>query len=138
MKIKAEKPAETWQFSFRLAPSKIGGVGVFAVHDIPAEAKLIFFDRKVKAVFVPKKKVKNPLEKRMRQWFCVETDKGYFCPPDFRRMEIGYYLNHSDRPNAACVREDIYRTARRIKAGEEITIDYRQLDGAKQEIIRKF
>jgi len=42
---------------------------------------------------------------------------------DFARMSIGWYLNHSDSPNAYYANSSYY-AARNIKAGEEVTVDY--------------
>jgi SET domain-containing protein len=107
--------------SFILSPSKIHGVGVFAVHDIERDTKLRLFARNEKVKFVgrvPKEPFGN---------YCVPCLCGrYARPVDFGRMSIGWYLNHSVNPNA--IRRDYeYYAVRDIKAGEEITIDYRTL-----------
>jgi SET domain-containing protein len=46
----------------------------------------------------------------------------------FSHMHVGWYLNHSDQPNAHHERFK-YFASRDIDANEEITIDYRDLDG---------
>ena len=130
---------KTNQFSFRLAPSKISGVGVFAAHGIKKGTTLNFFNRKMKPVFIPNSPKIPLLKKKFFRWFCVETPKGFFCPRDFSQMEIGYYLNHSDQPNAFCVKDDAYRASHDIKINEEITINYKNLDQkAKQGLVRRF
>ena len=55
-----------------------------------------------------------------------EDGRGYYCPRSFTRVDVGWYLNHSDNPNAAHTDWE-YFALRPIKDGEEITIDYRTL-----------
>jgi SET domain-containing protein len=43
-------------------------------------------------------------------------------------MEVGWYLNHSFEPNAACKEPDEFYASRDITAGEEVLIDYNSLD----------
>lgn len=52
---------------------------------------------------------------------------GYWCPSDFRRMSLGWYLNHSETPTLIANGEE-YIAARDILPGEELTIDYGMLD----------
>lgn len=52
---------------------------------------------------------------------------GYSAPKNFNRMSIGWYLNHSDTPNAYHDENHVYYALRIIKNGEEITIDYNLL-----------
>lgn len=42
--------------------------------------------------------------------------------------KIGWYINHSREPNIHKIGEDHIVTSRAIKAGEEILIDYNQLN----------
>ena len=44
-------------------------------------------------------------------------------------INVSFYMNHSDKPNIDIVEDDTsdyygFRTNRRIKEGEELTIDY--------------
>jgi hypothetical protein len=56
--------------------------------------------------------------------YCIPlVDGSYICPADFGRMSIGWYLNPSDTPNAFH-KNYMYYAKRRIREGEEITIDY--------------
>ena len=48
-------------------------------------------------------------------------------PIDFGKMEIGWYLNHSYFPNTFHKEYHFY-ALKDIKAGEEITIDYNDLE----------
>jgi hypothetical protein len=53
----------------------------------------------------------------------VRDRDGYHCPRDWHRMSIGWYLNHSDRPNVA-MNGMRARATRAIPAGTELTVDY--------------
>jgi SET domain-containing protein len=67
------------------------------------------------------------------------SDDECLCPQQFDRMEIGWYINHSSRPNIAkksvvsnakAVRgskKRIIHAIREIKAGDEILMDYNRL-----------
>ncbi|MGD9152307.1 MAG: SET domain-containing protein [Gammaproteobacteria bacterium] len=108
------------EFSFILKPSPIRKVGVFATHDIPAGTR-VFAD------FSPRKmKIKDvPAEFRS---YCVFINKDECsCPERFDRMEIVWYINHSDKPNVTKTPEP-YRlvTTRDIRAGEEILINFNE------------
>ena len=113
--------SRTTERSFILSPSTIHGVGVFATHDIEQGTKLRLFARSEKVKFVGKKP-KAPFGNYYVPCLCGR----YGRPVDFGRMSIGWYLNHSDSPNAARS-EYKYYALRDIKTGEEITIDYRTL-----------
>lgn len=115
--------------SLRLAPSKIHGVGVFATKAfasgrlVPVWAAGHPDCRFVKHGEVPRG------EKKLFETWAVETAMGFHAPIDFSRMSLGWYLNHSTRPNLASKdRGETYRATRTILAGQELTIDYRKLD----------
>jgi len=115
---------QTDEFSFRLRPSTIHGVGVFANHDIDAGARLELFEDDTR--FLPE--APSEPAKRLLDALSVigEGGRGYYCPRSFTSTAIGWYLNHSDTPNAGHTDWD-YLALREIKDGEEITIDYRTL-----------
>jgi SET domain-containing protein len=46
-------------------------------------------------------------------------------------MEVGWFLNHSDKPNAYHENYEYY-ALRDIKEGEEITIDYNSLEESEE------
>lgn len=96
---------------------------MFAVHAIRKGTKLRLFpasDRVRRIRSLPRGK-----EQFLR--YCVEHEGTIYAPADFGRMSIGWYLNHSKRPNAHH-RNYVYFASRDIRAGEEITIDYRTLE----------
>lgn len=108
-----------------LKPSKIQGVGVFTTTKIRKGERPPLFARD----WVFRKKCTG----RQRH-FCVPTKLGgYYCPKNYHRMSIGWYLNDAPthinglrtRPN--CSSGTYPRALRHIQAGEELTIDYGKL-----------
>jgi len=110
----------------KAGPSPIHGVGVFAVTPI-AKGRTVKLWSREKLRFV-KKPLRGALGK-MALMFGVETERGFWCPKDFNRAEIGWYINHSDRPNMTYVNDITLRAMRAIKAGEELTVNYIELEG---------
>lgn len=128
------------EFSFMLKPSPLGGIGVFATHDIPSGTLL--FNQNSKHL-VRTLKIKDLPAEALK--YCVLiNDEECFCPERFDRMEIGWYLNHSAEPNIAKkdpsqiinTAEDFYNNREKhqlysikdIKAGDEILMDYNELN----------
>jgi hypothetical protein len=109
---------------FVLRPSAIEGIGVVTDYKIKKNEKMYLWgsNNDIRMIRYPKGK-----ERSMCIRFCVEVEPNiYCCPRSFNQMSIGWYLNHSDNPNAAIT--DKYAIAlRMINKGEEITIDYNTL-----------
>ncbi len=128
------------EFSFLLKPSPLGGVGVFCTHDIAADTLVFRHAHQLRILDI--KDVPGDFLK-----YCIYiSDKEVIAPEHFDRMEIGWFINHSSEPNIenrhpirnvqrANLLEmmtdmkvrSIY-TKRNISAGEEILIDYNNLD----------
>lgn len=109
----------------RLKRSRIHGVGVFAIRDIP-KGTYVFRGDKDKMVWV-KASATDRLDKevkRLYQGFCVSRDGKYGCPRNFNLLTPGWYLNHSRKPNMAADENYDFYSVRRIKKGEELTVDY--------------
>ena len=110
---------KTDEFSFRLKASNIGGVGVFALHDIDTDVMLALKTNEKVGIVRHKEDIPNELIE-----YCIANQDGtYTCPPEFNHMHLVWYLNHSNEPNAT-LRENAYHSTKPIKAGEEIVIDY--------------
>jgi len=113
----------------RLKPSKLHGVGVFAIRDIPKGTNLFPGDdsklswKKRSAL---KLNMLPPEIKKLYNQFCLIKDKGetYGCPSSFNLMTVSWYLNHSKNPNVGCDEDYNFFALRDIKAGEELTADY--------------
>lgn len=114
----------TDEFSFRLGVSSIHGIGVIANHDIDAGARLELFDEETRFL----EAAPSAAAKRLLDIYGVEGDggKGYYCPRSFTRIDVGWFLNHSETPNAGHVDWEYFALAP-IREGEEVTIDYRTL-----------
>ena len=111
---------------FVLRPSPIQGVGVFTTRDI-AEGEHLRLWQEEDWRFVPDAAAaRDPEMVELGETYCVRDEGGFWCPADFHRMSIGWYMNHSDRPNVRTSRELNYHyyAARDIAAGEEIVCDY--------------
>jgi hypothetical protein len=111
----------------RIRPSGRGGVGVFAIRDIP-RGSAIFYGDNDRIVWVSKQKLKRlPSEvRRLYDDFSIIKDEGrtYGCPVNFNRLTVPWYLNSSLSPNVGCDKHYRFFALRDIKCGEELTVDY--------------
>jgi hypothetical protein len=116
----------------QLRPSKIHGVGVFAIRPI-RKGTLIFPGdsdemRWVNAEDVPKAKCFRNLYERFA---IVKTGTSgqptrYGCPRNFDRLTMSWYLNDPrkrEKPNVWCDENYDFRALRNIKQGEELTVN---------------
>ena len=117
-----------------LKPSKIHGIGCFTVKEIrKGEVVKNLWDNK-DCKFVHNRRklficLKYPERKFLYETYCIKTTNGWWCPLDFRKISVAWYLNHSDKPNLASNDEGCtYYAIRNIKTGKELTIDYKKLD----------
>lgn len=117
-----------------LKPSKIHGVGCFTMGKIlKREVVKNLWDNKDYKFIHNRKKLllcsEHPEEEFLYETYCIETKNGKWCPLDFRRISTAWYLNHSNKPNIASNDEGrTYYAIRNINIGEELTIDYKDLD----------
>jgi SET domain-containing protein len=111
----------------RIQPSKIHGVGVFAIRRIE-KGTYIFPNDKAQIVWLKKRALKQlPRSiKRLYDDFCIIKNGGesYGSPVNFNNMTTSWYLNHSPKPNVGCDKHFDFFAMRNIKAGEELTVDY--------------
>lgn len=110
----------------RLKPSKIHGVGVFAIRDIPADAPVFNPEEPVEEEFIVSKKEVEKLDpeiQKLYQDFCVDQGDCFNGPDNFDLVAVAWYVNHSKNPNVK-YEDDNFVSLRKIKKGEEITADY--------------
>jgi len=110
----------------RIGRSRVHGVGVLAICDIPAGTRL-FAGEDERVAWVSLAAVRR-LPRHVRQLyhdFGILWDQWLGVPRTFNMLSVGWYLNHSDRPNVAADDDGRFHTLRRIKRGEELTADYR-------------
>lgn len=108
-----------------IGPSKIHGVGVFALRDIPEGSKL-FADMTPRLYDLPHKEFQNLLPEIAQyiiERFPTVVKGSLFGYPDTR---VVAFMNHSDKPNYDAINDVVLR---QIEKGEEITEDYRLIDG---------
>ncbi len=114
------------EYFVRAAPSKIHGVGIFAVSAIPAGGQIqLWSDEELRFV----RKPVHGLLAEMVWTYGIETEDGFWCPKDFNRAEIGWYINHADQPNMTYVDKITLRALRAIAPGEELTVNYVEIEG---------
>mgnify|MGYP001576676718 CR=1 FL=1 len=114
----------------RVKPSKLGGVGLFAVRNISKNTEIEIWDETANDKFYSYGSVKG-IKKQMCELICVATKKGYWCPSSFTNMSIGWLINHSSNPNLKerkIRKKWSHYTMRDIKKDEEITLNYQTLD----------
>ncbi len=109
----------------RLAPSKIHGVGVFAIKNIK-KGTYIFYGDDEDLVWIKKSRLNHlPKEiKKLYKDFCVKKGSSYGCPKNFNQLTVAWYLNYSQEPNVAADKNLLFFAIRDIKKGEELTTDY--------------
>ena len=111
----------------RLRPSPGKGIGVFAIRDIPQGCNPFAGDDGG-STWVPAPIVDAIADVELRRMyldFCPLIDGRYLAPRDFNRITPSWYMNHSDEPNVSSDADVNFRAIRAIRAGEELTADYR-------------
>ena len=117
----------------RVKPSKTHGVGVFASKDIPSgiapwsTPNHHFFGGTVRVTTNELNKLDEPVRQMLLDYNLL-TDRGLFIHPcELEVLHITQFLNASTDPNEELRdREEIFKTIREIKAGEELTVDYQK------------
>jgi SET domain-containing protein len=114
----------------RIKPSKIHGVGVFAIRAIP-KGTSIFSNDDAPIVWVKKDKIKRLRGeiRRLYEDFCIIKDNGeiFGCPVNFSLMTVAWFLNEpklGQKPNVGCRKDYTFYALCDIAAGEELTVDY--------------
>ena len=110
----------------RIGASRLHGVGVLAVRDIPV-GTLVFAGESERVAWVSRAAVRR-LPKAMRalyEDFGMVSGSQIGVPPSLNMLSVGWYVNHSDRPNVEAGDDGRFRALRRIRKGEELTADYR-------------
>jgi len=117
----------------RLKPSKLNGVGVFAIRDIPKNKNPFLGVREQNWYEFKTSDLKN-LDKATLEmvddFFVIEKDNKVLIPEcGLNGMDISFFLNRSKNPNVKTTDEgSLFLTLRKIKKGEELTISYATYD----------
>lgn len=121
----------------RLRSSKLEGVGVFAVRDIPKgkDPFLGVTQKKWVKFSMPElKKLDKQVLKMVDDFFVIEEDGSVYIPQGgLNDMDISFFVNHKKNPNLKIVgngKEEalFFKTTRKIKKGEELTVSYATYD----------
>lgn len=110
----------------RIGRSRTHGVGVRAIRDVPART-LVFRGESERVVWVSRAAVRRlpTAIRRLYEDFGMVWGDRIGVPPTLNMLSVGWYVNHSDRPNVVAGEDGRFRTLRRIRKGEELTADYR-------------
>lgn len=119
-----------------LGASSIHGLGCFADIDIKKNELIRVWDGK-DSRWIPLAKAHASPQAQLIKRFGIRTTGGYWAPIDFLRISTGWYMNHDADPNVGSDDEDVtYYALRDIKAGEELTMDYRLMDARHDNLSR--
>ena len=121
----------------RLQPSKIHGIGVFAVRDIP-KGKNPFKTIPKYGDFGYVRITEDELNalppkfsELMRELFIPTDGKMHIPNYGTNMIRLNCYLNHSTAPNMRTKNGYDFTTLRKILLGEELTVDYRTYGAEK-------
>lgn len=106
-------------------PSSIAGVGVFAATDLAPGTVIWTYHEGVDCRLSPEMvaALPEPYQTRVRHFLYLEDSGAYVLCGDNAK-----FMNHQDDPNCADP-EGAHTVARRwIRAGDELTCDYRSFD----------
>jgi SET domain-containing protein len=115
----------------RLAPSKIHGVGVFAVRGIPKNCNPFIGCFSANYVGITERELcgmDKGVQKIVRDFQVAEKGKWYLPSCGIQKLDVSFYLNHSEKANVVSDYEGNFTTTRKIKKGEEVTSNYNQYD----------
>ena len=117
----------------RLRPSKISGVGVFAIRDIPKGIDPFHGGQKPRWIsfnVAELKKIDKAVLRMIDDFNVIEKD-GTVLIPDcaLNGMDISFFVNNSGSPNLKTTDGGFtFITSRKIKKGKELTVNYEAYD----------
>jgi len=117
----------------RLQPSKIEGIGIFAIRTIPKDANPFYGVKKHIWQKVESSKLRNldeNIKKMISDFFAMDKNNNFFIPEcGLNCIDISFFLNTSKKPNIKTIDEGInFISLREIKKGEELTVSYADYD----------
>lgn len=109
----------------RIKPSRLHGVGVFAIQRIPKGARIFAGDDEG-FHWIPRHSLGrlSAETRRLYDDFAVIREDRYGCPRNFNLMTVSWYLNESRKPNVRCDANYDFFATTEIRPGEELTVDY--------------
>lgn len=125
----------------RLKPDSHGGVGVFAIKNIPKGVNPFHitnhknFNQRILNIPDDEVQKMDPAVIKMISDFYVKSKDGFWGIPykGLNANDVSFYLNNSEKPNLKIIYDDestmmTFKTSRFINAGEELLIDYREYE----------
>ena len=117
----------------RLKSSKIEGIGVFAVRDIPKNSnpfKGVERQKWYKFKLSELKGLNKEILKMIDNFFVIENNKTVYIPElGLNTIDMSFYVNDSKKPNMKTIDDGLTFVAlRKIKKGEELVISYATFD----------
>ena len=121
----------------RIKSSKINGVGVFAIREIPKNIDPFLGSGLQKWYKIEEKdykKMDKEIIKMIDDFFVIEEDKSVYVPEcGLNGIDISYFLNDSKKPNLKIIGDGKneavgFKTLRKIKKGEELSVSYSTFD----------
>ena len=115
----------------RLQPSKIEGIGVFAIRNIPSGVnpfKTIAKYSRTGYVRITDDELDglpSGVSRLLRALFVPSEGKMHVPTCGTNVIYLNAYLNHSTKPNMRTRDGYTFTTCRMIRRGEELTVDYR-------------
>lgn len=121
----------------RLKPSKIDGIGVFAIKDIP-KGKNPFLKTKNnkwrKFNMSEFKKIDKGVIKMIDDFFVIEKNNTVYIPETgLNGIDISFFVNNSKNPNLKIIEDGKnealnFKTIKKIEKDEELTVSYATYD----------
>ena len=111
----------------RLGVSPLHGIGVFAVRPIAKSINPLKSRTKHREIKFTHDELKAlpPGVRKQIDMFCYYDDSGVMISTmGMNTMDFSIYLNHSKQPNVRMNKDGSFHALRRIKIGEELTMDY--------------
>jgi SET domain-containing protein len=119
-----------------LGPSKIHGIGCYS-DIVVRKGEFVRVFSPEDSRWIPLKKAHASPQKDLIKKFGIRLSGGYWAPLDFLRISVGWYMNHSERPNLQSDDGDVtYFALKDIRPGEEVTMDYRRMDPEHDNLSR--
>jgi hypothetical protein len=126
----------------RIKPDNFGGVGVFAIKDIPKGVNPFKVSGsnciKFKTIDVPEdviNKLDPQVKKMVEAFYAFDSESGmYGIPyPGLNANDISFYMNESKKPNICVVNLKNcpmlgFKTLKKISKGKQLFIDYSEYD----------
>jgi SET domain-containing protein len=117
----------------RLKPSRIEGVGIFAIRDIPKGINPFLGTKKQvwhKFQISELKPLGKEILSLIDSFFVIHKDGTvYISDSCLNGMDISYFLNNSKKPNVKTTDDgENFKTIKKIKKGEELAVSYATYD----------